>query len=227
MSDEMNEIEGMEEETVEEAVDETAAEEKEPARPKVVTLEGHAGDDVEVFGEEFSVTLHSVTGREYVFDDQSKCLSWITRRNYNGESVSPEVNQLRDVLSQGRAYRRALTAADNLHSVLTSTEPTSDTAVRRINRSADQLQENLASLTNAAFDNVAGVYDRIVGRIKSALEIQPTVTGEGEEATADYSEITEQLNSIEAELAAALHTVGVTFGNVTSVEYVAEAEAEA
>lgn len=77
-----------------------------PAKParvnKPVTVKEISAETLLFPPDVFELTLSSVSGRDFTFEDPATALSWITRREYNGEAISPNVETAHQMLGSIR-----------------------------------------------------------------------------------------------------------------------------
>lgn len=98
--------------------------EAEVKRPKKVRIK-YIDTESTFWPFEMNIALESVSQKEYVFDDLGSCLSWLTRRVYNEETLSDDVALLHSTLFAVRSANKALT---HLNKILIFTANSKDQA---------------------------------------------------------------------------------------------------
>lgn len=152
---------------------------EEPKREKLVRLVDVSPACLLFPSDEFELTLQSVRGTDYPYTDPSKCLSWITRRDYNGEAMSSGVQQLWALL---RSNRKANTLARKIQDAVDAALEAEDELGNRVwkklwNTSAIMKAINLEDTTGAYAPLTTFAQD-LVDKMDdlAAIDLDETVT---------------------------------------------------
>jgi hypothetical protein len=147
--------------------------------------------------EGFNVSLLSVAGRQYTFESPSDCLHWLTRRVYNGEPLSPEVEELRQALASAQIYRNVFKRLTTLEKSLNEADPSKPRQGLRFSRSAESAAEALASTRQASetaptLNTLTARLDRLHAALGRLVELgeadaeQPVESGQESAVAGEY-----------------------------------------
>lgn len=177
---EIEEFEDVEE--VEASSEETPAEES-PTKVKVVQLVNLPASCCIIPADGFEVTLNSVGGRDYPFTEVSKCLSWITRRVYNGEELSENVQGLHTILSFARTANTISRKVDKLAELLEEdVDLTQKRAVNSVGTRVGAIEKALVEDSPEAFEPFFEAIDAIIDAGAALADAEITEITEEREA---------------------------------------------
>lgn len=169
-----------------------------PARvSKPVTLQAISPETLLFPPDEFVVTLNSVSGRAYEFQEPTTMLSWITRRIYNGEAVSDQVKLLHKMLATVRFMttldRRLQEIGEHYNAEADYTKTLTWNAFRRLGAKAQEALVNVdneVSALSGYIQEVTSILNSIEPMLEIPTEDTKTVESEATSITAEDGTVT-------------------------------------